>query len=515
VKWPSRVFWLAFAGYFLLAGAWALALPVNGTYDEKQHIVRAYAVASGQWISHGRTVDASGWPATAFTAPRSLLPTTETVDCTWDPDHKPLRPPASCQVPVTDRTEGTMPSIAGRYHPVYYLPVGLPLLISPDSTGVLWARLVSALLSALLFAVAAAIAARLGSRPLMLGLVLVATPTAVNLAGAVNPNGLEISAGALLFVALLALLRSPTVGTSVAAGAAGALLITVRQLGPVLFALVLAACLTVHGWRHWRRAARDRIFAGIVGAGLVAAVAWLVAARTTEIQPLTERQLDLGPGGILGEIATERGEFYVRQIVAQFGYGETLVSSAMIGAWYLLVAALVVPVLWLGGRRLRLVVIGIGATCAVFLVGLELYFVPIHGWFSQGRYAMPLGVGVVLVAAAYAEPLSARLGRREGLLAAAVALATLPLDLYALARVMTRYQRAIDAGLDPFGGSWQPAAGPLVPLAACVAGALLLTVTVLVIRSSIVRPAADHSTQTAQPTTVGRSHTEQSGPMAH
>src|SRR5258706_6652002 len=129
----TRIFVVAFVGYFLLAGAWALALPTNGTYDEKQHLVRAYAVWTGQFLPHARGVDATGFPTDAIDGPRSLLP--ENPDCAWHP--KPPKP-ASCQRPVTDRTIGLVPTSAGRYSPVYYLAVGLPLRLSPDATGLIW-----------------------------------------------------------------------------------------------------------------------------------------------------------------------------------------------------------------------------------------------------------------------------------------------------------------------------------------------------------------------------------------
>lgn len=511
---PRRTFLLALTAYFLLGAAWAMALPVNGTYDEKQHVVRAYAVVTGQWVAGERVLDAAGWPAGGFDAPRSLLP--DDVDCTW----RPAPPkPASCQRPVTDTSTAVLPSIADEYHPIYYLPVGLPLLISPDETGIVWSRVVSALLSALLLAAATTLAMRMGNRLLAAALVLVSTPLAMNLAGSVNPNGLEISAGVLLFVALLALLHGPPTRARYAlAGTAAVLLLTIRQLGPVLLVLIVASCALVAGAGPVRSLLRRRdtatILGGSVAAGLVAAVGWLLVGHTTEIEPLESRRQNLSAGQILAEIAGGRAEFYLKQIVAQFSYGETTVSPAMIGAWYLLIAALVLPALWFGGTRLRLAVIGLFVVCAAFLVALELYFVPIHGWFSQGRYAMPAGAGIVLLAAVGGERFAERLGDRTRLFATALALATVPLDLYALARVMTRFQRGIDAGLNPFGGQWQPATGPVLPLLAGIGGGILLSVIVWRIRSGYVRPVPGHSTPAAQPTTVGRSPAADPKPMA-
>jgi hypothetical protein len=68
---------------------------------------------------------------------------------------------------------------------------------------------------------------------------------------------------------------------------------------------------------------------------------------------------------------------------------------------------------------------------------------------------------------------------------------TVPMQLYALARVMTRFNRGIAAGLDPFGGVWTPPLGSAVPLLCALVGTGLLGV--IVTRSS-VRPTAVHST---------------------
>src|SRR6185369_2942860 len=143
-------------------------LPTNGTYDENQHLVRAYAVWDGQLLPHGTTLDGTGLPVGAFDAPRSLLP--DGVNCAWHP--RPPKP-ASCQRPVTDSTRAPMPSSAGRYSPVYYALVGLPLHISPNHTGLVWSPLLAALFSGVLLAAAATIALHiLGNRLLMVALVL-------------------------------------------------------------------------------------------------------------------------------------------------------------------------------------------------------------------------------------------------------------------------------------------------------------------------------------------------------
>jgi hypothetical protein len=94
------------------------------------------------------------------------------------------------QVPVRVGTS------AGRHFPVYHVVVGWPLNVWGGWTGLILARLISAALSA---ANAFLVLARWSRYGLMLaGLVVAASPMAVEIGGFINPNGLEISAGIAL-----------------------------------------------------------------------------------------------------------------------------------------------------------------------------------------------------------------------------------------------------------------------------------------------------------------------------
>jgi hypothetical protein len=476
---PRRVFLLAFAAFFLVSAAWALALPVNGTYDEKHHIVRAYSVASGQWFSNGHATEDTHLGTEAFNAPASLLPSH--VDCFWFTG----RGPASCQGPAGGPEKIPTVSTAARYSPVYYLPVGLPLLLSPDHTGIVLSRLVSALLSALLLAAAAATAARLGSRMLLAAVALVSTPMVLNLSGSLNPNGLEIAAGVLLFAAMSALLQGARERWLViAAGVAAALLLTVRQMGPLLFLVDVAGCLLLAGRARtaalWRDRSARLILGAFVLAGLVTEAAWALASPIN-VTALPTRAVS---GDIAHKIVADRVPFYLHQVVGQFGYGETTISPYAIYFWYLLWLAVVVPALIWGGWRLRLVLVGLAVFSFAVLVALDLRYAPLSGWFAQGRYALPTAVGIVALAALARPSQRARPAMtaviRSRWYVVVLVTATVPVHLYALARVMTRYQSGLDASLNPFAGSWRPVGGPAVPLLVAAVGLAMLTVVSLV-----------------------------------
>jgi hypothetical protein len=484
-----RVFLLAFAAFFLVSAAWSLALPTDGTYDERQHIVRAYAVAEGKLLPDGPASDGTTFGSEGFDVAASLLP--DDVACLRPA--KPARPrPASCQSASTSHDTVRRPSAAARYSPVYYLPVGVALLISPDHTGVVWARLVSALMSALLLAAAVAIAVGLGSRLLVAGVALVATPMAVDLFGSVNPNGLEIAAGVLVFVVVTALLRGAgSRRLLVVAGMAAAILLTVRQLGPVLLAVDVAACVILADRTRVTALLRSRdarrVLGASVAAGALFTAAWTLLSGGPDTAPVLDRAVH---GDLLRQIATVRVPFYVHQVVGQFGYGETTISPYAIYFWYVLWLAVVVPAVIWGGGRLRLVLAGLLGFCLAMLVALDWHFAPLNGWFSHGRYALPTGVGVVLLAAsADRGPERWLAAARSRWLPVVLVAATAPVHGYALARVMTRYQSGIGAPLDPFGGGWSPPGGPVPALVTLGVGLGLLVIMVAITYGNIPAPA--------------------------
>ncbi|HEY2675235.1 MAG TPA: DUF2142 domain-containing protein [Rugosimonospora sp.] len=463
---------VAVIAFFLAGAAWALAMPVNGTYDEGEHIIRAYGVATGQIYSdHGKQ-----------DVPRSLLPPNR--GCQWKE-----KVGASCQTPPpADRTRVEMPTGAAGYSPLYYLPVGIPMVISPTYGGIIVGRLISALMSALLLGAAVGIAVRLRNRLLMAALVLVATPMLMNLSGSINPNGLEISAGALLWCALLALVRGDpddpldekvTHRLIWIGGIAAGILMTVRHMGPVLLLVSLLAALVMARPGRVRALLRRRDMwwtAGILFVLGLLAVVWILTSGVTDITAIPQNARQYGLLDTTRLILVSRFPFYLQQIVGQFSYGETTLPSWVIVGWYLPIAALVLPALLFAGRRFRLAMLGLFCACVAILVVLEFSFIHTAGWAAHSRYIMPSGIGLVL-AAAFVRRWRLALGPlpTERMVQLAV-LVTIPLQWWALAAVMTRFQIGPTALIDPLTGSWLPKGGPLPALTTEVIGSVTLGV---------------------------------------
>ncbi|MGH3737516.1 MAG: DUF2142 domain-containing protein [Micromonosporaceae bacterium] len=473
-------FLVACLAFWLIGAGWAFALPVDGTYDESQHLIRAYGAASGQLYSPPAKAARGGgaW----YDVPRSLLP--DNVNCPWKGEDPSDKQDASCQhAASSDHTRVRTGTTAGRYNPVYYLPVGVPMVLSPDRAGIVGARLVSSLLSALLLASAVVIALRLRSRLMLAAVVLATTPMAANLNGSINPNGFEIAAGVLLWATLLALLRTPegtwderTVRRLLVLGAvAASLLLTVRALGPVWLAgiAVFALVTALPGRLGVLLRRRDtRLLLGGVSAVAVYAVVWMLVSGAMVAVPT--RGGSEGFVDMIRLMTVDRSSFWTDQIIGQFSYGETTLPSWLIVSWYAMVAALVLPAALLASRRDRRALIGLGVASAFALVFFEVVYYPTLNWAQHGRYVMPFGAGLLLLAAVAGRYPAALGDAGQAALLRLVATATAPLHLYALALVMTRFQSGPEAPINPFTGAWLPPAGPLVPLLALTAGVTLL-----------------------------------------
>ncbi len=477
---PGVVWAVATAAFFLMGAGWALALPANGTYDESQHVIRAYAAASGQLYGHP---DAHLGGA-SFDVPRSLLP--DNANCTW----KGARRPATCQHrPATDRTRVLTNTAAGRYNPVYYALVGLPEVISPSFAGIVGARLLSAFLSAVLLGAAAAIAWTRGERLLLGAIVLATTPMALNLAGSVNPNGLEISAGVLCWTALLVLLRGTTAADGRGdrlllwcAGVSAALLLTLRTLGPLFLLMTVVGAWALARPGRVRKLRSSRLLLALLALVAVYAVGWTLLSGQLGVTPSTTGSADSAVRTIR-LIVARRADFWTEQVVGVFSYGETLLPRWVYPVWYALGGALVVPAVLLARRWDAVALVSIGGAAVAVLTVLEVHYRGVLGFSQHGRYVMPFAVGMLL-GAALVVPWQQALGPAGGRLPLLIALVTAPLQIYALGAVMTRFERGVAALWQPFGGGWHPPLGTVAPMAAEALGVLGLLLVVLTCRAS-------------------------------
>jgi hypothetical protein len=472
-----RTQWLVvFLGFFLVFGSWAFAAPYDGPADEVQHVIRAVGVVHGQIAPPPAVVrDFKGDPGMGAyqRVPVGLL---QHGTCFGFSPQKS----AACAKPIGGGPVGRVQTTAGRYNPLYYALVGAPVALSPSWTGLVGSRLLSAALSAALLAFAFVALSRWSRYGLMLaGLIAVSTPMLAHLAGAVNPNGLEIAAGIALFAALIPLLFSPLRGPTGPlvwlAGISAAILATLRSLGPMWLFFALAALLIPQSrlalcrlWGH----RLVRWWVGAVALAVVLSLAWIVGMKNGGlVNPTKPFNYSLAQATYI--YVNNWGSVYLQGLVGVAGWFDVFMPAPVYWIWLGVTGSLVVLALVVGGwaNRWRFLVMAFGAVVPIGV--MQIVEVNKIGFISGGRYVLPLLVGMPLLATSILE--SRLLNPRQSRTYVRLFCLLLPVHLVLLVFAMTRWQHGNDkAHLNPFAGDWHPPTGSLVPLLSMLAGIVVL-----------------------------------------
>ena len=410
---------------FLLVGAlsslWVLATPLFGAPDEPAHAIRAASVVRLDVV--GDEVPEIE-DRLVVEAPKSYGDASDSIAC-----YVFLADTSAASASFNDHTQLVrLPTSAGRHPPAYYAIAGLPSLVDGGALGVYLMRTVSVLITAAFVASACATLDRL-QRPRLgaLAILVGATPMLFFVGGTLNPSSVEIPAALSLWMAGTALVLEaapPRVDSAHAvsagepakpispahvdgrllrrAGVAAIALALSRQLAPLWLALIAAALLALGGWVAARALWASRP-ARWWGAGVVVAVAlqslWIAVMRPLDPSFAdSEGVRNLGAGTAL---RTSFGESLnrLREIVGWFGWLDAPAPGVTYLLWVFAFGALLGLALLAWQRRFLLVA---GAT-AVVTIGAPLLFETFQadqvGFFWQGRYSMPLALGVPVLLA--------------------------------------------------------------------------------------------------------------------
>ncbi|MEV6524184.1 DUF2142 domain-containing protein [Longispora sp. NPDC051575] len=478
---PRALWSLAFIAFFLIFGAWSVAAPYDGTPDEMQHVIRASGVAGGQIMPE--PVRVKGQSGTIQNVSAGL----DAPATCW------LAKPGVSAACADEPTGGPLvdtPTLAGRYHPLYYAAVGWPLRIWDGWTGVLLARLVSAALSAALLASAFVLLVRSRYGLMLGGLLVASTPILGQMAGAVNPNGLEISSGIALASAGIPLLMGAQRAAARPAfwllGISAALLATLRSMGPLFLFVGLLAMLLPATRRHFRellaRFGRPlRVVAVVVVVSVALAGVWILLMKTGDLtSPPPKAQLTAGQA--VHTVFNQWGPL-LQQLVGIAGWLDVTMPLPFYWLWIGIAASLTLFAYVVGSRvdRWRLGVVLIGGALVPSV--LQLININTVGYITQGRYMLPVLVFLPLLSAFILER---RLlsPRQSHSFTKMCVWALLPIHMVLLWSSMVRWQRGLPTvptlhHLDPFWGPWRPVLGSWTPLLAMLGGLLLLGALVL------------------------------------
>ncbi|NUP51551.1 MAG: DUF2142 domain-containing protein [Catenulispora sp.] len=476
-----RAWWTAFVALFLMMAGWAVAMPEGGNSDEVAHIERAYAAATGQVVG-APSRDTLNRPAATFAVPASLIP--RDVECMYR-----SRTSAACLSFPTTRNFVKVNSWTGRYNPLYYLPTGIPMAISPTFAGVVAGRLVSALMCAAVLASAFSAAVRMGSRLLNAAVLLAITPAALDLCGAINPNGMEIAAAVLMWTSGLVLIRR---GDALSASdrarlramfvVAACILLVVRALGPLWFGLSICALALVLGRRRTWEVLRSRPIwpAALIGGAGVVGVAWNMVADNYSYYPMQSTTDNLYRNGLLFHstasnlaMLLENGvDTWIREDVGVAVESASITPWVLVLLWLMPVSALIAAGLLSTTRNHRIAILAVVVAPFAVTAYVELSYVRMLGWTQNGRYFLPLSVGAVLIAAAVAPRFPKSWNVAPRVIRTTVVITGI-CHLASLAIVLSRFKSGFTSAPNPLGGSWHPPFGTAVPFVLMVAGLMV------------------------------------------
>jgi hypothetical protein len=479
---------LAVAGVLVASTAWILATPVFAFPDEPAHLTRAAAVVDGQVIAPDKPVTEQGWAI--IWAPDSLARSMHRARCLWSGVAHP-NVPASCVKPLPrSHRMIQVPNAAGRYEPAYYAVIGWPLLWAPTVGGVYAARAVNAALCILLlaFAIGALGLGRRGPPWWRVGLLTALTPFVLYIGTGINPSSWEICAAVATWAGVLRLCadglasRAFVIATTIAAG----MLAISRPLGPLwlLFVAVVAVAITPRP--------RMRVLVGsrTVQVGLVltaAACAVSLMWTVTQINASFDTQPLRHPvpfGSAFGQTFTLLPR-RLEELVAVFGFGDVPVPLLTVVVWTALTAVIVGAALWRGRGRGRWTLLALAVVTILVPALIEAHMATRIGMVWQGRYTLPLAVGVPLLAGQVLEDRTTTATPPRWLLPAAAGLAGLA-QVAAFVWALRRYEHGVPGSLNPFTGAWLPPGGPILAIALFTAGITALCIALATTPRAVV-----------------------------
>ncbi|NTW40858.1 MAG: DUF2142 domain-containing protein [Cellulomonadaceae bacterium] len=396
---PSRTYWSAFVLLSALMGLWAVANPPMASPDEPAHVIKAAAVVRGQLTGvpdpggpGSATVEVPALYAYSLSVPSCyVLQTNVTAECIPDA-------PADLEAPTRAATWVV------RNNPLYYAIVGLPTLLPASHFSFYLMRLVSALLTASVLAWAFRGFSEIkGRRFVGLGLLAATTPMVLFLGSTVNSSALEISAALALWTSLLVVLRAPDparlTGRMAGIAVLAVLLANSRGLAPVFLGVIVITAVAVSPWHSFVAVVRDRRswpWLAVAAMGFFASLAWIGLAGTLESGG------NSGPGvsfaaGLKASVAQTPS--YITGMLGHFGWLDTALPQWLY--LWLAVAIGVTPVIAVlvaQTRKDQLAVLGVGALALALPVLIQAWQAKNVGVIWQGRYSMPLMVGLPVVA---------------------------------------------------------------------------------------------------------------------
>ena len=449
-SWPTLIILFCLPGI-----AWSLASPLFSVPDEPSHVIKAVAVWQGELSTEDAiVVIPEVWGQASPYRECFAFKPTATADCA--PAFAGSDAPADVF------------TTAGRYPPLFYSLVGWGGRVAPGPLGVHLMRLSSALVCGVLLAVSARALMRvIDPRLAVAGVLVAATPMVQFLAGSVNSNGLEVASAIAVWCVLLAILRwgdlhdeplprSLVVQLAIAAS----VMALTRPLSPAYLGAIGILVLVSVPFASVRRVLRDR--SALLAGGIVALVTVLAGTYVVQNRTVSNAMgFELGDRNPLTVILGQTS-VYVEGMIGTFGWLDTHPPLVTILAWLGAVFGLLALGLVLGSPRAAISLLLVFGATLVLPVAAQLPSAHANGIPWQGRYTLPLAVGIPLLAVVVIDGQHAIARHLAGRLAVGLAALTGVGSVAAFYWALRRYSTGATGSLQITSAAWQPPGGSIL-----------------------------------------------------
>jgi hypothetical protein len=392
---PRRAMLLGLCGLFAI---WVLVMPPFAGSDEHDHAYRAAAAARGQWAID--PVNATRGTGAWLEVPSDIVKAAR-AEC----EHLNYTKDRDCVGTPAGTGTTRVASGAGRYHPLFYAVIGTVAKPFDGATALYAMRFATALLAAAFVWISARAASCWArTRWPYLGIAVACTPVAIYSSTVASPNGVEMMSGLALWMSLVGLLIAPREHVrrlAVYAGISGAVLATLRPLGPLWCLVILGAILVAV------RSDRGRIKELVRRrAVLASAVLVLVSALQGTAWVLAMDALKVGVEGSghtsLGHrlhVSATQLPAWILQAIAAFPLRDQATHTAVYACYLILFGIVVVLGLRFGSVRSRSAIALVIAFVLVFpyLTTVQSFDKYSAAW--QGRYGLAVAMGIVVLSA--------------------------------------------------------------------------------------------------------------------
>jgi hypothetical protein len=511
---PALVLFLwAFVAIGAAQTAWVLATPLMAAPDEPNQAAAGAAAVRGEFYQpeHQTTVG----PKSTVTVPGWVRNTVYLPNCFAFRSNVPAHCPVRLGTSTTPIKTATQFS---KYPPTYYLIVGFPSLLIVGADGIYAMRMAGVVVTAALIALGFFLIARFHPRRLpLMGALVALTPMALFIMSVLNASALEVASAFTVWCGGLCLIEHPDPPRSLVLWTTvGLALLTLsRPTSPVTAVVVVLVLATFAGGHRARELAGHRTLRPLWVSFMVAlGVSGLLLAVFGAPGLLGHpARIPLGWWQIIWQLLRHTGST-LRECVGNFGWLDTPVSLEVVVVWSVAVIGLVAYGLVVSPSSRRALPL-LACSALAIRIAFEAPRVNAVGAYWQGRYWLPLLIGVPLLASASA-PRAGRHGLKRKWSpmliltgAALVGTALVWAQLSAFLTALRRYQTGLHAAASA-PSRWSPPGGDATVIALLVSGEILLLALVLQgLRSSPSAPPGGDDPEPA----AGQDTTERVGSL--